>query len=272
MSLDLHVLTMTLWALVIVSEGSLLYVLLWRKAWRTNPAFIAFIALCVLRSGLLLVAKFVLHSTTAYAWIWWVAYIPQSVILTSLLLEVMQIIFRPFEALPRGTLSNFAAAVFSILLLVVAFTIRFPGSQPSEWATFLRAMDQGVSWVLLGVFAVISVCAGLLGVPWNHRVYGIVVGFTFYLSVDVAVVTIAAQISSARNLIWPCDMAAFLLACGVWFYYFLQDEVPVLAPKIDEVRKIAAILSHYVFVIESLEMKKAPHAPDSARRVSDWSK
>ena len=250
-----------IWGSVVGAETCLLLVLLWRKAWRSNTAFVLFIGFCVLRSCLLLFARFVLKDWTAYSSVWWGAYVPQCVILIALLFEVIQTVFRPYEALPRGTRGNFALAIFCVVLLTAAFTLRFHADQSSEWMTFLRAMDQGVSWSLLGVFATIAGFATLLGIPWNHRVYGIVVGFVFYLSVDVAVVTLTAQIGpSIRNYIWPLDMLAFLGACSGWTYSFAHAEVPRSAPKMEELSRVAAILSQYVFVIESLEVKRSPGA------------
>jgi hypothetical protein len=254
-------LVVTLWAIVVVAETSLLLVLCWRKAWRGNAAFTLFIAFCILRSCLLLWAKCVLKSWPAYSLIWWGAYVPQSVLLVALVLEVIQIIFRPYDSLPRGMLGNFVLAIFTVVLLMAGFTLQFPGRQSSEWITFLRAMDQGVSWTMLGVFVAIIGFANALGIPWNHRVYGIVVGFVFYLSVDVVVVTMTAQIGiSVRNYIWPLDMIAFLLACSGWTYCFAHAEVPLAVPKIVEINRIAAMLAQYVFVIESLEVKRYPKA------------
>lgn len=254
-----HAVIASLWAAVVASETVLLLVLLWRKAWRGNAAFTSFIAFCVLRSCLLLYANFVLKSSTEYFLIRWGAYLPQSVLLIMVVLEVIQIIFRPYEALPRGTLGNFVLAICTIVTITAVFTVTFSGGHKSEWITFLQAMDQGVSWTILGIFAIIAGFAAVLGVPWNHRVYGIVVGFTFYLSVDVAVVTMIARIHFYfRNYLWPVDMFAFLVACSGWTYYFAHDEVPRAVPKMDEVHKIAALLSRYVFVIESLEVPSCP--------------
>lgn len=252
-------LLVAIWAFVVASEFVLMFVLLWRRAWRENAAFTGFAVFCVLRSCLLLYAGLVLKSSRAYFLIWWGAYPPQTVLLIAIVFEVIQIIFRPFDALPRGMLGNFALASFTVIVLTVAFTLQFPGRQSTEWITFLRAMDQGVSWTLLGIFAMIVGFSKLLGIPWNHRVYGIVVGFLFYLSVDAAVVTIAAQVGfPMRDYIWPADMLAFLVTCSEWTYYFARAEVPRAVPKMEEVNRIAAILSQYIFVIEALEVKKSP--------------
>jgi hypothetical protein len=259
MSSSYDPLVLTLWALVVASEGCLLLLLFWRRAWRDNAAFTGFIAFCVLRSCLLIYARFVLENSTAYVRVGWGAYALQSVLLIALVLEVVRIVLGPYEALPRGTLGNLVLATFTVAFLTVAFTLRFPGSEPSEWITFLRAMDQGVSWTLWGIFVTILVFARVLGIPWNHRVYGIVVGFVFYLSVDVVIVTMTTQRGQhIGSEIWPLDMLAFLVACFTWTYCFARAEVPRAVPTMIEVRRLATVLSQYVILIKSVEVKRNP--------------
>jgi hypothetical protein len=252
-------LCVTLWVIVATSEASLMLLLFWRKAWRDNSAFTAFVIFCVLRSSLLLYAWFALRNSTAYSLIWWGAYVPQAVLLITLVFEVVRIVFRPFEALPRGTLGNFVLATLTIASLTVAFALRFPGTQTSEWRLFLRALDQGVSWTLWGVFATLAGFSAVLGIPWNHRIYGIIIGFAFYLSVDVAVVTITVQSGyTFTNPIWPLDMLAFLVACFTWTYCFARAEVPRTVPTMIEVRRLATVLSQYVILVKTLEVERDP--------------
>lgn len=249
-----------IWVLVMAAEGSLLLMLLWRRAWRENAAFTSFVAFCVLRSSLLFYAFLAFKGTNAYLFLRWGAYAIQFVLLIAVVLEVVQIIFRPYEALPRGTLGNFVLATLTVAVFSVMFTVRFPGMQHSEWIMLFRAIDQAFSWALWGIFAIFTLFSSCLGIPWNHRVYGIVAGFFFYLSVDVAVVTMTAQfgLSKSSSYIWPLDMLSFVVACSVWTYCFAHAEVPRTVPTMEEVRRISAVLSQYVVLIESLEVKRLP--------------
>jgi hypothetical protein len=259
-----------IWVLVMAAEGSLLLLLLWRRAWQENAAFTSFIAFCVLRSSLLFYAFLALKGTNGYLVLRWGAYAVQFVLLIAVVLEVVQIIFRPYEALPRGTLGNFVLATFTVVLFSAMFTVRFPGTQPSEWIMIVRAIDQGFSWALWAIFAIFVLFSSCLGIPWNHRLYGIVVGFFFYLSVDVAVVTMTAQfgLPKSSSYIWPLDMLAFLGACSVWTYSFAHAEVPRSVPTMAEVRRLSAVLSQYVVLIESLEVKRQP--AKQSQRARQW--
>ena len=259
MSLSDKSLYLALWAIVVAAECSLTLVLLWRRAWRENAAFTSFMVFCVLRSSLLLYAFFALKSSSVYFFMKLGAYPVQFVLLIAVVFEVVQIIFRPYEALPRGTLGNFVLATFTVALFSVMFTLRFPGTQQAEWMMLFRSIDQGFTWALWGIFAIFALFSSCLGIPWNHRAYGIVVGFFFYLSVDVAVVTMTSQLGMPiNNVSWPLDMLAFLGACSVWTYSFAHAEVPRTVPTMEQVQRISAALSRYVVLIDALEVKRRP--------------
>ncbi len=246
-------LILMIWALVVASETGLLIVLSARRAWRSNAIFMSFIAFCVMRSCLIFYFGVAQKNLAAYLWVWWGAYVPQSILLIALVLEVIQTVFRPYDDLPKGTLGNFVLSVTAVVMLIAAFAVKFPGNQQSEWITFLRAMDQGVSWAMLGVFGTILGFSAALGIQRQHRVHGIVTGFVLYLIIDVAVVTTTAQVGFlSSKWIWPLDMLAFLAACAEWIYCFARAEVPRTVPKFEEVSRIAAILGQYVRVIESV--------------------
>jgi hypothetical protein len=260
MRLSSESLVVAVWALVVAAEGSLMLLLFWRRAWRENAAFTSFIAFCVLRSSLLFYVFLASKGTATYFLLRSGAYAVQFVLLIAVVLEVVQIIFRPYESLPRGTLGNFVLAMITVGALAVMFTVRFPGARPLEQMMLLRAIDQGLSWALWGIFALFSAFSICLGIPWNHRVYGIVVGFFFYLSVDVAVITMTSQLGLpvSKNYIWPLDMLAFVGACSVWSYAFAHAEVPRSVPTMNQINRISAVLSQYVVLIDSLEVKRQP--------------
>jgi len=245
-----------LWYLVLATEWSLLALLICRRAWRDYSAFTAFIAFCALRTLGLMVSWITLNDSEMYMALWWGAYPLQTVLLIFLVLEVIQNVFRPFDALPRNVLGNLTLAILAVGLLALAFTVRFPGATRSEWVIILKAVDQGISWTLWGVFVIIAAFTKALGIPWRHRLNGIIVGFALYLSIDVIVVTISTQGGDVmEKLFRPLDMTAFLSACCLWIWSFASVDVPQRVAVSVDVRRIASILCQYVVLVESLEVK-----------------
>ena len=254
MNLYTHPALVTLWIVVMVSQGYVLGLLLGRKACRDYPAFTAFMAFCVVRSTVLF---YLAHNAMwLYRPVKWAAYIPQLVILVALVLEVFHILFHPYKTLPKGTVGHFVQAVVAVAVAAVALVFRYPGAQATAWMTFARAADEVVSWVLCAIFAFIVLFSVYFGIPWRHRVYGIGVGFFFYLSVDIAVTTVVAQYRlPAPSIVWPLDMLAFLGTCLIWIYYFVTGEVQRSAPTTERLKQLCAVLNGVAAAVDKCGQK-----------------
>lgn len=232
---------MILWVFGMLVQASLLGILLWRKAYKSYPSFVLFLGFCVARSTLQLALSFLAPGVRS--WVQWGAYVPQLVILVMLVLEVFHVVFHPYDTLPRGTVSHFIEAVLAVAVTAVVIAIRYPGAQSTAWLTFARAMDQVTAWVLCAVFGFIALFSKYFGIPWRHRVYGIGLGFLFYLSVDVAVTTIAAHYGPmVLSSIWWLDMVAFILSCVIWAVYFAAPEVGRPVPSMKDLQQIQTAL------------------------------
>jgi hypothetical protein len=232
---------MTLWCFGMLIQAALFAVLLWRRAHRSYPSFTLFIGFCVVRSTVQLGLTFVapaLRNTVQ-----WGAYVPQFIILVMLVFEVFHVVFHPYDTLPEGTLTHFLEAVFAVAVTAIAVAVRYPGTQPTAWLTFARAMDQVTAWVLCAVFGFIALFSKYFGIPWRHRVYGIGLGFLFYLSVDMVVTTIVAHYGTmAIRPIWWLDMVAFILSCIIWAIYFAAAEISRPVPSMEQLQQIRTAL------------------------------
>lgn len=232
-----------LWGAVICAQTFLLFLLIARRAVKDYPAFSTFVGFCVLRSfSLFYISRQV---PDLYQPVRWIAYVPQFAILIAVVMEVLYLLFHPFEALPAKTMVHFVQATATVALVAVLFAVMHPGAQPSAWMTFARAMDQAVSWVLCSVFVLVALFAKYFGIPWRHRLYGIGFGFLLYLSADVAVTTIVAQLRLPPfNPVWLLDMLAFLVACIIWMYYFSVREVTRSVPTSEQIQRLRAVLGN----------------------------
>lgn len=220
-----------------LAQACVLGLLLRGKSYRQYPAFTSFIAFCNVRS---LVLLYMAHEAFGmYERAFWLAYLPQLVLLVMLVVEVFQSLFAPTNTLPRGTLVHFVEAAAGCIVVVVGLTIRYPGQPNAMWVMVLWAMDQATAWVMLAIFGLVAILAQFFGIPWRHRLYGIAVGLSIYLAVDCAVATLAAQ----RDLeLWPVDMVAFFVACLIWVHYFGKAEVQREPLTGEQLRHLALVL------------------------------
>lgn len=241
MTLSAHPLFLILWIAIVFIQGYVLALLIGRKAYRQYPAFTWFIGFCVMQSAVMFYIAYRVPSL--YAPVAWASYAPQLVLLITLVMEVFRVVFHPYDTLPKGTVTHFLEATIAVAIGAIAFAMWSPGEQPTGWMTFARAMDQATAQVLCAIFAMIALFSGYFGIPWRHRVYGIGVGFLFYLAVDVVVTTVVAQYKLPEySAVWPLDMLAFLIACLIWAYYFATPEVPRAVPTLEQLRRVHTAL------------------------------
>jgi hypothetical protein len=242
----------SVWGAVMVAESGLLLLIVVRKAYKDYPAFSSFVAFCVARSFLLLFFREA--HPGLYVMAKWLAYVPQVAILLAVVLEVLYLLFHPFEALPKNTVTHFLEAIGVVVAFAVTFAVLHPGAQSTAWATFARATDQAVSWVLCGVFILVALFSVYFGIPWRHRVYGIGLGFLLYLGVDVVVTTATAQFRLAPlSPIGLLDMVAFLVSCLIWGYYFYAPEVARTAPDAEQLEEIREIVAGFAKLLPAKE-------------------
>jgi len=238
------------WFTVIFVETALFVLLAARKAYNEYLAFFMFVLFSVLRSFLLLYVM-IWHSAL-FPTIRWLPYVPQLVILIAVVLEVLYLLFHPFETLPSNTVAHFVGATGTIAVFAVAFALSHPGAQPTAWATFATALDQAVSWIVCAIFVLVALFGTYFGIPWRHRVYGIGVGFVVYLCADVVVTTVIAQFRLAPlNPIRLLDMVAFLASCAIWAYYFVVPETARVVPTCEQIEEVRAVVGGFAKLLPS---------------------
>ncbi len=248
MNLYSRPLLLCLWIAIMIAWGSVLAILIGRKAYREYPAFTAFIMLGTVRD---LILFYIASYHAPYHLIcYWGSWPLDLVCTVALVREVFFVIFHPFSTLPRRAIPNFLQATVAVSAVVLLFTLRFPGAQPTLWMTFARAMDQVVSWTLCGIFGFIVLFAKYFGIPWRHRVYGIATGFLFYLSVDTAVTTAVAQLRlPPYTNVKMVDMLAVFLECLIWIYFFTRPEESRLLPNLEQIKEIQALVGNHAIAI-----------------------
>jgi len=236
MTFAAHPLAYVLWIVIMIAQGCVLALLVGRRGYREYPAFTAFIVFCVIHSLVLFYLSN--YAPGYYLPVYWLTYVPELVILASLVQEMFYVLFHPYETLPANTLRHFLGAILAVAILILTLTAIFPGAQPKTWLTVARATDQAVTWLLCVIFTLIVLFAKYFGIPWRHRLQGIASGFLIFLSVDIFVTTIVTQLHlPPYSAVWSLGMFAFLAACCTWAYYFAAEDVARTVPSLEELRK-----------------------------------
>ncbi len=173
-------------------------------------------------------------------------------LMLAVLVEVFAAVFRPYSTLPKGTLRWFRGVLASLILLTAAAALCFPGSAPGDWMNTVMVLNRSASIIFCGAFGFTALFSSYFGIPWQHRTYGIGVGFLLFMSVDIFTSSLSATygyaISVALNAI---IMLGYSLALTTWIIYFARPETPSRIPTLEQLKRLQKALDYTTEKAES---------------------
>lgn len=222
-------LTFIIWTLTIISEGLLCLLFVIRPGRKQYPAFRTYVNFCFSRS-LVLYAINASGNHYAYFYASYVGVLLESVIKFFAVVEITKELFHPVSILPGKTYSQMCISVTTITAACIGASIFFPSLYPHLLFASARLMDRTITLLFAGVMWVIVIYKSRLGIPWRTRLFGIVVGFGFDLTVNSAVLAIST--SSGRAITHSVGMVvcfSALVTMSTWTYFFLQPEPALIS-------------------------------------------
>jgi hypothetical protein len=241
-----------IWISNALLQWGLLFLLLRKNSWRRHQAFAAFIAFCCCKTSFLMWVR--LFERPMYLSVHWGTQPIVFCLMIAVLVEVFAAVFQPYYTLPKGTLRWFKIAFVSVILLTVATALCFPGSAPGNLMNTVLVLNRSSSVVFCGAYGFIAIFSTYFGIPWQHRTYGIGVGFLFLESVDIFAYTMIATygygIAAGISVV---SMLAFTLTLITWMIYFARPEVPSRAPSLEQLKRLQKALDYTSAKAESYE-------------------
>lgn len=239
-----------IWICNALLQWGLLILLLRKNSWRQHQAFAAFIAFCCCKTSFLMWVR--LFDRPIYLSVHWSTQLIVFSLMTVVLVEVFAAVFQPYYTLPKGSLSWFKIAFVALVLLTVATALCFPGSAPGNLMNTVLVINRSSSVVFCGAYGFIALFSSYFGIPWQHRTYGIGVGFLFLESVDIFAYTMIATygygIVAVINVV---SMLAFTLTLITWIIYFARPDIPSRTPTLDQLKRLQKALDYTAGKAES---------------------
>jgi ABC-type transport system involved in multi-copper enzyme maturation permease subunit len=159
--------------------------------------------------------------------------------------EVFAAVFRPYSTLPKGTILWFRVAFVSLILLATVAAVFFPGSAPGSVINTIMVLNRSVSIIFCGAFSFTALFSSYFGIPWQHRTYGIGVGFLLFISVDIFIASLSATygfaIAEALNAV---SMLGYSLALITWIIYFAKPDIPFSPPTLEQLQRLRKALDY----------------------------
>jgi hypothetical protein len=240
----------SIWTINALLQWGLFILVLRKSNWREHPAFAIYVAFCSSKTSLLMWVR--LFAFPFYVSVNWGARIVTLPLLIAVLVEVFAAVFRPYSTLPNGTLRWFRTVVTALIFITAVAALCFPGHAPGDWKNTVMVLDRSASIIFCGAFGFTALFSSYFGIPWQHRTYGIGVGFLLFMSVDIFKTSLSATygvgIAAALNAV---SMLGYMLALITWIIYFAAPDVPSRIPTLEQLKRLQKALDYTAVKAES---------------------
>jgi hypothetical protein len=213
-----------LWIAGVAGEAIVFAVLLYRKAWRTFPFFLALCAWLFLSDGGgFVVVQFFPKSFQIY---YLVQTVIESALEFSVLVEIAWSVLRPIRAsLPRRTLPMIVLLVFVLAAAVwpIADIHAFAGLPRFQIGVH---MQQTAAILRVLLFLLLAGCSQLLAIGWRDRELQIATGLGFYSLVSLFAAMMHMHQTSMLQYrqLNELPVASAICTFAYWTFSFAQKE------------------------------------------------
>jgi hypothetical protein len=211
-----------LWLTGVLAEVAVLATLLYKRAWRTFPFFLAFCIWEPLSDGGSFVVLHYLPSK--YSVVYLVDAIFEALLEFSVLVEIAWSVLRPMRSsLPRKTLPVIILMVIALSAAVWPFSGLHLGTVISPITRGIVHVQQTAAFLRILFFVLLAAGSQLLAIGWRDRELQIATGLGFY-----SLISLFTAMTSMDQYVHLSYFAAASYLCSLlyWVFCFLQKEAP----------------------------------------------
>jgi len=258
MHIDHEQLRIFLWfvnyALVLLCFGFILY----RRAWRTHPAFTWYLGVVCVKTLVMMYVYF--RQPNDYL----AAYCVDDVIETALTMliirEIYNDVFRPYEAMPRETGSVIAGLVLIASLLTALYFSRgvLTDNRP-VWA-FYFSLDTVVDVAVVVALVIVMLFAAYFGLSWKPRTraitYGCLINWGGQL-IRTVLLWASPWSLSTKDAIGIAGSLSFVFCAAIWLSHFTRPDRPRPEPTLEQLRRLSHLNDSMNTILTPLRVLRA---------------
>src|SRR5260370_25391738 len=215
-----HILQNVLWVAPILLQAVVAIVMWVRGLHKRLPYFFSYATYIVL-SNVTLIG---IHSNVkAYFYGYWIQEGLCWALGFAVIYEIYANLLNESSALQK--LGTFLFWIMALVLVLIALWTAFnvPGSDVSRVLKALFTLERSVRIVQCGLLVVLFIFASFFGLSWKNYLFGIALGFSIFLSMELAVVAIRAYVgASLDQLISWLLLISYNLGVSVWTVYVVK--------------------------------------------------
>ncbi len=192
-----------------------------RRMWRGYGAFVAYLAVQVLKSAVYLGRS----HPYFYFWAYWLGELLDVFLVIAILYQLYAQLFASHAGLRKlqDLLFRWSAAMSILVAVVVAALV--PSGDSEKLMVGILAFDIAAAVLKVGLIAFLLLLSSALALRWTHYAFGIVMGMGLYNSVELAVAVARSAAGPMAAMPYTVlKLAAWNCAVLVWLYYLSAKE------------------------------------------------
>jgi len=222
--------TLLLWYIPLGLLVMLLWILIWRRAYRVCPCFFIYASFAVAAG----VARFVVrnHPSPYYA-TYWLTEAGYDLLGILVMYEVLRLVL---GSLARASWSRIIFP--TVFVAAVALTLARVRAVPTQFghgvAFYILAGETAVRFVQVFIFAGMVTLVPLLGLRWRQYAFGTATGFGVYATVALLINLKLSDFGTRFTFLWDVtSLVAYSVAVVIWIWFFsVPQKVTTQSPEL----------------------------------------
>ncbi len=157
-----------------------------------------------------------------YFYGYWVQEVLSWVLGSAVIYEIYANLLKEYAVLQK--LGAFLFWIMGLVLVLIALWTAFnvPGSEVSRLLQALLTLERSVRIVQCGLLVVLFVFASFFGLSWKNHLFGIALGFSIFLCMELALVAIRTYSGASQNQLFSwLQSISYNLGVLVWTFYLV---------------------------------------------------
>ena len=212
-----------LWVAQPILQTGILVIMVRRGLRERFPMFFHYTLFSALTSvGLMEVYR---YQPEMYFTIYWTVAAVSAFLSCAVIFELFSAAFRPFANLKDlgRVLFRWAIAVMSIVCVVLVLAA--PGREPDAIIGVILSLERAIRITQCAMLLLLYLFSSHMGLTWKNHLYGLVVGYGIYASVELVLVSLRTRFGVEWAPTWSLMRAiSYTGIVTLWFGYLLRPE------------------------------------------------
>jgi hypothetical protein len=193
-------------------------VLMWEKGLaRTFPVFFSYTLVVNLRSGVGLYLTSVDLNLAFYAY--WIGEAVSVALGLAVIGELFRHVLKPYPTLDRLGRTVFRWVAVGLVILAL-LSMNLPAGEDNIFMGTILPVARAVRILQFGLLFFLFVFSSYFGLGWRHLVFGIALGMSLFVSVELTAVSMRSESGWIAHETWSLvTRLSYVAATLIWFWY-----------------------------------------------------